>query len=159
VSLSEIYEILERLLLAILIGSIIGVNRDLQDKPAGLRTHALVALGSALITLVLVPLTPNIKPENLDAFSRVAQGIVSGIGFLGAGVILRVQNNKDVQGLTTAAGIWASAIFGMVCGIGAFAIALIGLGLTMLVLLLGGPVEQRIYQYFKSKQASEKSDK
>ena len=125
---------------AVLVGGAIGLNRDLRGKPAGVRTHALVALGAALLTVV--------ASESADpaAVSRVMQGIITGIGFIGAGVILHRNNGKSVRGLTTAATIWIVATLGIACGSAAWVPVALGTGSTLLVLVLGGPVERLFHR-------------
>lgn len=138
--------ILPRLAAAVLLGALIGLNRELKHKPAGLRTHALVALGSAVLTLLISGQTvggqAGGEPAHYDALSRVIQGIITGIGFLGAGVILRSADGRHVSGLTTAASIWLAACLGCACGTGAWAITACAFALIMLVLILGGPLER-----------------
>ncbi|OUL29375.1 hypothetical protein BV372_23290 [Nostoc sp. T09] len=125
-----------RLCMALLCGGIIGLERQMRHKPAGLRTHMLVSLGSALFTVI--PLhTVGLKP-GADALSRVIQGIATGVGFLGAGEILRESSQElkrpEVHGLTSAAAIWVSAALGIAAGCGLWQLALIGALLTFLVL-------------------------
>lgn len=141
-------DILVRLGLAAIIGSVLGLNRELHGKPAGLRTHALVALGSALFALIGLHLE---KPGGAgeQAFSRVIQGVVTGIGFLGGGAILKDQATNSVRGLTTAASIWIVAGLGLACGAGYWRVGLIALLLTLIVLIFGGPLEQLIDRLFK----------
>src|SRR3982751_1127046 len=98
-----------RLLLAGAVGAIVGVNRELHDKAAGLRTHAPVSIGAALMVLQVVPTDPALA-HSTHAMSRVLQGVLTGVGFLGAGVILRDPSDGRVHGLTTAAGIWITAM-------------------------------------------------
>jgi putative Mg2+ transporter-C (MgtC) family protein len=129
---------------ALLAGSILGINRDLQHKPAGLRTHALVSIGSALV-IVLVLTVAN---GAADALSRAIQGLVTGIGFVGAGVIIHHEAERRVEGLTTAASIWVAASIGMACGAGLTSLVLIALGATLLVLVWGGRLEQAIERRF-----------
>jgi len=130
-----------RLLLAVGLGALIGLNRDLHKKDAGLRTHALVALGAALIVLASARLSP--APEDrAAAISRSIQGVLTGIGFLGAGVIVRDQSRRRVHGLTTAAAIWVTALFGIACGVGSYFEALVGIALAFLVLVFGGQAER-----------------
>jgi len=141
-------DILVRLGLAAMIGSVLGMNRELHGKPAGLRTHALVALGSALFALIGLHLEgPGGAGE--QAFSRVIQGVVTGIGFLGGGAILKDQGTGNVHGLTTAASIWIVAGLGLACGAGYWRVGLIALLLTLIVLIFGGPLEQLIDRLFK----------
>ena len=137
-----------RLLLAVVCGASIGLNRDLHHKPAGFRTFGLVAVGSAVMTLVAAGL----RAYDPAAVSRVMQGIVTGIGFLGAGVILHREGQR-VRGLTTAAAIWTTAGLGVACGLAQYVIAIAGLVATMLVLLVGGPVERFFERVAPSKGA------
>lgn len=136
-----------RLVAAVLIGSVVGINRELHEKPAGVRTHALVALGSAVVVLACSQLGTT-ADHQADAVSRVVQGLVAGIGFLGGGVILRDPGGGQVQGLTTAAAIWVTALFGAACGIGAFHTVGIGLVLMFVVLTVGGTVERLALRFF-----------
>jgi putative Mg2+ transporter-C (MgtC) family protein len=129
---------------ALLAGAILGINRDLQHKPAGLRTHALVSIGSALV-IVLVLTVAN---GAADALSRAIQGLVTGIGFVGAGVIMHHDAERRVEGLTTAASIWVAAGIGMACGAGLTLLALIALGATLLVLAWGGRLERALARRF-----------
>ncbi|HWP02816.1 MAG TPA: MgtC/SapB family protein, partial [Gemmatimonadaceae bacterium] len=110
-------ELLIRLGLAVAIGAVLGINRDLRGKPAGLKTHALVALGSSMLTVVSLAVADGATADG-NAVSRVIQGIITGIGFLGAGVILRGERGYSVHGLTTAASVWLSACLGIACGAG-----------------------------------------
>lgn len=116
-----------RLFIAAVLGTLIGVERDLRDKPAGIRTHMLVCLSSSLVTMVSIYDFP------LDA-ARVAAGIVTGIGFLGAGAIIGGQ--EGVVGLTTAAGIWVTAGIGMAVGTGNYFLAAVGTLLVMVILFM-----------------------
>jgi putative Mg2+ transporter-C (MgtC) family protein len=133
-----------RLSIAAAIGAAIGVNRDLRGKPAGVRTLSMVTLGSALLSLVGAAMTlPDESPDS-SALSRVIQGIMAGIGFLGGGCILRDEAKLHVQGLTTAAAVWVSASLGVACGAGYWRVALLALGIALLVLTGGGPLEPGI---------------
>lgn len=133
-----------RLSMATVVGGLIGLNRDLVHKPAGLRIHALVALGAAIATVLVVWSADGVAAMNFDALSRVIQGIITGIGFLGAGVILRTENGQTVHGLTTAASIWLAACLGTACGAGAWLITACAFVLVMLILIVGGSIENRI---------------
>lgn len=134
-------DILLRFLAAAAVGGMIGLNRELMHQAAGLRTHALVSLGAAIAT-ALVTWSPDAVAEvRFDALSRVIQGIITGIGFLGAGVILRTENGRSVHGLTTAASIWLAACLGSACGAGSWVIALCAFALVMLILVVGGKIE------------------
>ncbi|HKE49333.1 MAG TPA: MgtC/SapB family protein [Rhodanobacteraceae bacterium] len=133
-------DIVARLALALAVGTVIGLNRDLHHKQAGVRTNALVSLGAALAILIVMP--PGEDPtRHYDAFSRVIQGVLTGIGFLGAGVILRDPATQHVKGLTTAAAIWLAALLGVACGAGAYVPVFVALVLGMIVILFGGPLE------------------
>lgn len=126
-----------RLGIALIAGAIIGIERELKDKPAGLRTHMLVSFGSALF--VLVPIQLKMAQESVEAFSRVLQGIISGVGFLGGGVILhnsRRASDSKVEGLTTAAAIWITSALGIAVGSGLWQLGLIGAFLSLLTLTL-----------------------
>jgi putative Mg2+ transporter-C (MgtC) family protein len=140
-------EIALRLVAAVLIGSVVGINRELHEKPAGVRTHALVALGSAVVVIACRQLgtTPD---HQADAMSRAIQGLVAGIGFLGGGVILRDPGGGRVQGLTTAAAIWVTALFGAACGVGAFQVVGFGVALMFVILTVGGPIERLALRIF-----------
>lgn len=134
-------EVATRLVVATLIGSGVGLNRELRRKPAGLKTHALVALGAALVTAATASLT-NIKSPNIDAMARVIQGLIAGVGFLGGGAILK-DGGDIVRGLTTAASIWLVACLGIACGAGEFGVALIGLAIALIILVFGNRMERR----------------
>lgn len=137
-------ESLFRLSTAAAIGAVIGINRDLRGKPAGLRTLSMVTLGSALLALVGAAMTlPDERPD-ASALSRVIQGIMAGIGFLGGGCILRDEAKLHVQGLTTAAAVWVSASLGVACGAGYWRVAVLALGIALFVLVGGGPLERAI---------------
>lgn len=127
----QIVRVTIRLLAALAIGTAIGLQRELTHKPAGLRTHMLVALGSSLILI-------GIAEAGMDqaALSRVMQGLITGIGFLGGGAILKLTNEREIHGLTTAAGIWATAAASAVAGIGQIAVAMIGTAFGLLILVV-----------------------
>ena len=128
-----------RLVAAALVGAIIGLQRQHAHKPAGLRTHMLVALGAAVF--VLVPLELHVT---VGEIGRVVQGVAAGIGFIGAGAILKRNEEGDVQGLTTAAGIWLTAAVGVAIGLGGIGIALIATIMTWFILSAVGLLERRI---------------
>ena len=116
---ASLVQIISRLLIALVLGGVLGLERESKGRAAGLKTHILVSLGSALF--VLAPLQAG---ASLNDVTRVMQGIVSGIGFLGAGAILKQDKGERVQGLTTAASIWMVAAIGMAAGIGKPLVAL-----------------------------------
>jgi putative Mg2+ transporter-C (MgtC) family protein len=122
-------EMVLRLLLATVLGGIIGFQREWTGKEAGLRTNMLICLGSALLTVLSINAFPDSDP------SRLAAGIATGIGFIGAGVILH-RDGGSVVGLTSAATIWAVAAIGIAAGTGLYIIAVFACVLTFLVLLL-----------------------
>jgi len=117
-----------RLLAATLLGALVGWERELRDSAAGLRTHMLVALGCAV--LVMVPLEGGMEPADV---SRVLQGVIAGIGFLGAGAVLKSGADNQIRGLTTAASIWATSAIGVTVGLGHEATAIL---VTLLVLFI-----------------------
>ncbi len=123
--------VIVRLCIAAVLGGVIGWERERTGKAAGVRTHMLVSLGAALFTLV--PLEIGMKSAD---FSRIIQGLVTGIGFLGGGVILKGNDEQRVYGLTTAAGIWTTAAVGMAVGAGWLWPALCGTFLAWVILQL-----------------------
>lgn len=133
--------ILLRLVAAVAVGAIIGLDRELRGKPAGLRTLALVALGSAVFVITAVDSGGG---RSFDAGSRAIQGVVTGVGFLGAGAILRGDHESSVRGLTTAASIWLASATGIACGLALWPVVLTSCGLGLAVLLLS-PVERILH--------------
>lgn len=126
---AQTIRIFVRLLFAALLGGLLGYERQRQGKAAGVRTHMLVAMGAALF--VLVPQQAGMAIADL---SRVMQGIITGLGFLGAGAIIKHRSEEDVQGLTTAAGVWMTAAIGIACGLGLEATAALSTLLALIVL-------------------------
>ncbi|MFJ4432206.1 MgtC/SapB family protein [Pseudomonas sp. NPDC089395] len=128
---AEVTRILLRLLMAAILGAVLGFERESKGKAAGVRTHMLVSMGAALFVLA-----PSMAGADEQALSRVVQGIVAGIGFLGAGTILKGngQDASHVKGLTTAAGLWMTAAIGTAAGMGREATALISTVMALLVL-------------------------
>ncbi|NEX64858.1 MgtC/SapB family protein [Noviherbaspirillum galbum] len=149
-------EILFRLLSAVLIGCIIGLDRNLHGKPTGMKTMGLVALGASLLTMASMDFTMRQDAADMAAVSRVIQGIITGIGFLGAGVIIHESTGSRVHGLTTAASIWITAALGIVCGMGSWQISGIALLLVMLLFFIGRPLERQLHQRWLQKPAAEK---
>ncbi len=133
-----------RLALATLLGAALGVNREMSLKPAGLRTHALVSLGAALVTIVGLQLGQS--GGDAAAASRIIQGLVAGIGFIGGGVILRRGDTQEVQGLTTAASIWIASVTGVAVGTGLWRAALSAVILSLILLSLGRPVDDALHK-------------
>jgi putative Mg2+ transporter-C (MgtC) family protein len=125
-----------RMVIAMILGAVIGAQREATGKPAGLRTHMLVAMGGALF--VLGPLQSGMDS---DGISRVIQGIVTGIGFIGGGAILKLQEQRAIEGLTTAAGIWITAAVGIAAGLGRWGLAVVSTILAWITLSLIGRIE------------------
>ena len=128
-----------RLVAAMLLGAVVGYERERAGKAAGLRTHMLVAMGSALFVIGC-----GAAEMSMDGLSRVIQGIATGIGFIGAGAILKRQDEREIEGLTTAAGIYMTAATGVAVGLGGLGIALLSVVLTWVVLGVLGFVSARI---------------
>jgi len=129
-----LHDVPQRLLLAAGLGAVIGLEREYHQKPAGLRTNILIALGSALLTILSIAIgTDGSTPD------RIAAQIVTGIGFLGGGAILHSRNS--IHGMTTAATIWVNAAIGIAAGAGEFATATVATGLTVVVLAVLPPIE------------------
>ena len=135
--LEQFTRVVVRLLLAAVLGGILGFEREKSGKAAGVRTHMLVAMGAALF--VLVPIQAGIVPADL---SRVIQGVVAGIGFLCAGSILKSNDEDQVRGLTTAAGLWLTAAVGLAAGVGRETTAVLATLLALAILSLEGPVRR-----------------
>ena len=152
-------EIALRLGSATLIGGLLGLNRELGGKPAGLRTNALVSLGSALLVLAGIAISSGANSvHQADVISRTMQGIITGIGFLGAGVILRDTTGARVHGITTAATIWLTATLGVLCGAGVWSVAVLGVLLTLAILVLGKPLEKFLHRKFPKLSDHERDD-
>jgi putative Mg2+ transporter-C (MgtC) family protein len=126
-----------RLLFAMLCGAVIGLQRERAGKAAGLRTHILVAAGSTLFIVAGVE-----GALDAEGVSRVIQGLVTGIGFLGAGAILKRERENDIKGLTTAAGIWMTSAIGVTAGLGRFGVALAATVVTWIVLSVLREIER-----------------
>lgn len=134
-------DLFAQLFLAVILGASIGIEREIAHKSAGMRTHALVALGSALFTII----SQNLVGPNIDP-TRIAAQIVTGIGFLGAGLI--VFDKSKLKGLTTAAGVWTASAIGMAVGFHMNAVAAFATFLTILVFVVLWPVESRFIKKF-----------
>jgi putative Mg2+ transporter-C (MgtC) family protein len=138
-----IAEVALRLGSATLAGAAIGINRDLAQKPIGVRTLGLVALGAATATVATTQVQG--MAENADAMSRVVQGLIqgvmAGISFIGAGVILRNPQARTVDGLTTAASVWVTAALGIACGLGIWDVVVIGTAIALVLLAAVGWLE------------------
>jgi putative Mg2+ transporter-C (MgtC) family protein len=137
-SVDELGRVLIRLVAAMLLGAVIGLQREFVGAAAGLRTHMLVALAATIF--VLVPPRAGMSPEDL---SRVIQGVATGIGFIGAGAILKLTAEREIQGLTTAAGIWMTTAIGVAVGLGRLGVAAVSVALAWLILSVLGRVERQ----------------
>ncbi len=129
-----------QILLAAVLGALIGIERELNERPAGLRTHILVTMGATLFTIISVGLGTDFV--NVVDPTRIAAGIVTGIGFLGAGSI--IHNQDGIKGLTTAADLWVSAAIGLAVGVNEWLLAAFATGLVLLVLVMGRKIDQKI---------------
>jgi putative Mg2+ transporter-C (MgtC) family protein len=153
---ADFWELLGRLVLALLAGGVLGWEREAQDKPAGLRTHMMVALGAAIFMAVSEDFMEGFagfegwQPDPL----RVLQGIVGGVGFLGAGSI--IQSRGAVQGITTAATIWLAAAVGSAAGLGYYAITVASVFLALVTLILFGILEARLFK--KNESGAQQAD-
>ena len=143
----QLAQILIRMVAAILLGFLVGIQREKVGKPAGARTHMLVCLGTAVVVLACAGMG-----MQYDAQSRVIQGIVTGIGFIGAGSILKLDKEREIQGLTTAAGLWMTAAIGIACGAGTIGIALLAAVFTVILLALAGVIEATVEKNNKAKE-------
>lgn len=141
IDFSQMADLSLRLVAATAIGGAIGLNRDMHGKPAGLRMLGLVALGSAIATVSVAGFTATFAA---DAVSRVIQGVLAGVGFLGAGVIMRDESG-NVHRLNTAASVWVTAAIGVVCGLGEWSVAIVGALLVLVLLTLGARIDHLFY--------------
>lgn len=135
----QLIHVLIRLTAATMLGAVIGIQRERAGKPAGLRTHMLVTLGTAVFVLACSGVG-----MSSDGLSRVIQGLVTGIGFIGAGSILKLSEQRDVQGLTTAAGIWMTAAVGVAVGLGSLGVALLSTLFTLTILSFSKRLERSV---------------
>lgn len=144
----QLTQVVIRLLAATILGGIVGVQRESSKKPAGLRTHMLVSLATAAFV------TSSSVSMSSDGLSRVIQGIVTGIGFIGAGTILKLNAEHEIKGLTTAASVWMTAAIGVTVGLGRLGIGLMVTALAVLILAL-----EKIERRIESKRAQRFKDK
>jgi putative Mg2+ transporter-C (MgtC) family protein len=159
--MSDYLEITCRLVSAVLIGCVIGLDRNLHGKPSGMKTLGLVALGASLTTMASLGFDFQAATRDSAAVSRVIQGIITGIGFLGAGVIVHEHGNGNgngrVRGLTTAASIWVTASIGIVCGLGMWQIAGIATLTVFVLFILGRPLERMLHRRWMGKSDDERA--
>jgi putative Mg2+ transporter-C (MgtC) family protein len=135
----QLVRVVIRLVAATLLGALVGYQREKAGKPAGLRTHILVTLGTSVFVLACSG-----AGMSSDGLSRVIQGIITGIGFIGAGSILKLSEERNIQGLTTSAGIWMTAAIGVAIGLGSLGVAMLCTLLTLIILALAAPLEHRL---------------
>jgi len=144
-----------RLVVAALLGGVLGLEREWKGHWAGLRTHMMVSLGCAIFSIVGVV----VSDDQPAAVTRVVQGVATGIGFLGAGSILKLSDQLEIKGLTTAGSIWLSAALGTAAGLAEYALAIAGAVISLFVLGVLGPIE-KMYErrQTRSKRPREESD-
>lgn len=149
-------QILLRIMASVLAGSLIGLDRNLRGKPSGIRTLGLVSLGACLLTMA----TTSVVEGQTDqaTLGRVIQGLITGIGFLGAGVIVHQNGDDRIRGLTTAASIWITAILGILCGMGFWQIAGIALAVVFLLFALGKPLERALHRRWINRPDGKKQE-
>jgi putative Mg2+ transporter-C (MgtC) family protein len=136
-SIEEVTQLVVRLVLAAVLGGLLGLQRERQGKAAGVRTHMLVAATSALVVVVSLQ-----SGLNDDGLSRVLQGLLAGVGFVCAGAILKLEREEQVHGLTTAAGVWMTAAIGIAAGLGREMSAVVSTLLVFGILTLEGPIQR-----------------
>ncbi len=134
----QLMHVIIRLVAAALLGALVGIQRESTRKPAGLRTHMLVSLATAAFVI-----SCSSVGMSSDGLSRVIQGIVTGIGFIGAGSILKLSEQHEIRGLTTAASVWMTAAIGITVGLGSLGIAIMVTILALIILALEG-LERRV---------------
>lgn len=153
---ATLWTITLRMIAAVLIGCVIGLDRNLRGKPTGVKTLGLVALASALVTMASLGFAVDGIAAD-DRSARAIQGIVTGIGFLGAGVILQNGSEGRIRGLTTAASIWVTAALGIACGIGAWSVALIATVIVLLLFTVGRKIEHTLHRRWLKRPAHERA--
>jgi putative Mg2+ transporter-C (MgtC) family protein len=141
----QLIHVIIRLVAAAILGAVIGIDRERAGKAAGFRTHILVTLGTCVFVLA-----GSSYGMSSDGLSRLIQGIITGIGFIGAGSILKLDEEQQVQGLTTSAGIWMTAAIGVAVGLGSLGLAILATILTVIVLSLAVPIENQLDKKPKS---------
>jgi putative Mg2+ transporter-C (MgtC) family protein len=146
-------ELIKRLCLSAALGAVLGMEREWRQKDAGLRTNILIAMGSALFTVMSIDVSTGSGGDS----TRIASGIVTGIGFLGAGAIMR--KGSSIKGLTTAAMIWVNAAIGVAVGGGEYRVAIIATTVALVVLVVLDPIERALVRRHKPrKQADAPTD-
>lgn len=144
--------ILLRLTLAAVFGAMIGLDREIRGRPAGLRTHMLTALAASMFTVLTLELFAEVSQDSASRVSadpiRVIEAVTAGVAFLAAGAI--IQSRGDVHGLTTGAGMWLAGAIGVACGVGFYSVAIIGLILALLILVVLKAIEDWAERVAKS---------
>ncbi|HEU5467877.1 MAG TPA: MgtC/SapB family protein [Steroidobacteraceae bacterium] len=135
----QMARIVVRMLAAALLGAMVGIQRERAGKAAGVRTHMLVSMGGALFVITCLE-----WGMDSDGMSRVIQGLVTGIGFIGGGAILKLAQQREVEGLTTAAGLWMTCAVGIAAGLGRLGAAALGVVLTVIILGVVGEITHRL---------------
>ncbi len=133
------WQIAIRICLACVLGAAIGIDREIKKRPAGLRTHMLVALAAAVFAIISIEITRTVQPGREQAFDpvRIIEAVTAGVAFLAAGSI--IQSGRTVQGLTTGAGLWLAGAVGLACGLGLWSIGVMAAAMGLFVLVvLGG---------------------
>jgi putative Mg2+ transporter-C (MgtC) family protein len=133
-------QLVVRIAIAAILGGSIGFEREIKGKAAGIRTHMLVCMGTAIIIL-----TARLDGIPIADMSRVIDGVVSGIGFLGGGVILKLSQEREIKGITTAAGIWATAAIGIAIGLGQVWIAIVSALVVLMILSVLGYTDKKLW--------------
>ena len=145
------FELIVRLLLSILLAGIVGFEREITGKPAGLRTHALVSMGACLFTISSFYLSPGAQSADM---SRIAAGVVTGIGFIGAGSIIATRGH--IKGITTAASLWLVASIGLTVGMGGYVIAFIASVFSFIILRMGSIEKEIEYEKKNIKETKQR---
>jgi putative Mg2+ transporter-C (MgtC) family protein len=148
---AQMARVVVRMLAAALLGAMVGIQRERAGKPAGVRTHMLVSMGAALFVVSCLEW----GMDSAD-MSRVIQGIVTGIGFIGGGAILKLTREREVEGLTTAAGLWMTCAVGIAAGLGRLGAAGLGVLLAVIILGLVGEVTHRLEMKKQARAAARK---
>lgn len=143
---ADLTALILRLVLATVLGATVGLNREWSLKPAGLRTHALVSLGAALATVTGLLLTAGPAGDPAST-SRIIQGVLAGIGFIGGGVILHRADARGVHGLTTAASIWIVATGGVATGAGLLTAPIVAIILALFILTFGARIDRAVHRH------------
>lgn len=138
------WTVISRLSLSVIFGGLVGLEREVYGRAAGLRTHIMVSLGSCLIMLTSLYVFDIYRTTAPVDPSRIAAGVITGIGFLGAGTILRSGEGEGIRGLTTASSLWVVAATGLAVGIGFYTAAALTTAFALIVLLFLGRFEKRV---------------